>query len=348
MSTELVQHLEFLIENELPFMALRQSDKTSVLVLSQQDNVLHYKPHDTLSHAVFSKFQNKGNQFFIHGDMIKDFSFISLKKTLVTPQNDLSVIAQEGYKALVENAINSLKSSPDFKKVVLSRKQTFNNHIAPQQLFEKLLHQYSSANSYFFYHPKVGKWMGATPEILVKLENDELTTMSLAGTALWVDGEHHTWGAKELEEQEFVTNHIIDALSQSGIADVIVKPLETVLAGSLIHLRTMITATVAYSDHAQIAAALHPTPAICGIPTSVALDFVIQNEGYDRSFYTGYLGVIHPQEKAASYFVNLRCMELLENEAVVYVGGGITAMSDAQLELDETIYKSHTMSSLLK
>lgn len=329
-------------------MALRQAGENTVLVLSQQDSILHDKPHDTLSHAVFSKFQNFQNQFFIYGDVIKEFAFVSEKKILPVPENKLSVAAQKEFKMLVKNAINCLKSNTEFKKVVLSRKQKFYNHLAPEKLFERLLHQYASANCYFFYHPKVGMWMGATPEILVKLENEKLTTMSLAGTALWTDGCIHTWGAKELEEQEFVTNHILVALRQLGIKNVTVEPLETVQAGSLIHLRTVIVARVPYENHQQIVATLHPTPAICGIPTRQALDFILHNEGYDRSFYTGYLGVVIPLKKRASYFVNLRCMELLENEAVVYVGGGITAMSDAQLELNETIYKSHIMSTLLQ
>ena len=84
---------------------------------------------------------------------------------------------------------------------------------------------------------------------------------------------------------------------------------------------------------------------MCGLPRDKAQRFIQDNEGYDRSFYTGYLGIVKASQ--ANYFVNLRCMQLFENKVKIYVGGGITALSDPILEYDETVQKLITMKRLL-
>lgn len=76
---------------------------------------------------------------------------------------------------------------------------------------------------------------------------------------------------------------------------------------------------------------LHPTSAVCGMPKHQALEFILAHEGYDRQFYSGFLGPVH-MEGRSSLFVNLRCMQLAADYASLYVGGGITAQSDPASE----------------
>jgi isochorismate synthase len=92
---------------------------------------------------------------------------------------------------------------------------------------------------------------------------------------------------------------------------------------------------------------LHPTPAVCGLPKAAAKDFILQNENYDRCYYTGFLGEINTNLKT-ELFVNLRCVEIIDTFAAIYVGGGITLDSNPEDEWLETSNKTNTIKSVLK
>ena len=76
---------------------------------------------------------------------------------------------------------------------------------------------------------------------------------------------------------------------------------------------------------------LHPTPAVCGLPKEAAKSFILQNEKYDRTFYTGFLSEIN-DNSVTKPFVNLRCVEIDKKLAEIYVGGGVTEQSDPEKE----------------
>ena len=93
---------------------------------------------------------------------------------------------------------------------------------------------------------------------------------------------------------------------------------------------------------------LHPTPAVCGIPKDEAFEFIKEHEGYAREYYTGYLGMLSSDPDCSSaLYVNLRCMKYADNKVTVYVGCGITAQSDPEMEWQETIDKCQTMFKIL-
>jgi len=123
----------------------------------------------------------------------------------------------------------------------------------------------------------------------------------------------------------------------------------TYRAGSLLHLRTDITGILkrGKATLTNIAAALHPTPAVCGSPQKFAKEFILQNEGYNREFYTGFLGPVNENGASASLMVNLRCMKIENNTARIFVGGGITIGSQPAGEWQETQNKMQTMLQVL-
>jgi isochorismate synthase len=300
-----------------------------------------------MAYGVFSKFKNQEDQVFIYAEEDQYFT-IEKPRLKAVEQMDTTYLVDEEeqnrYIKLVEKAVSVLKET-GMKKVVLSRKQGFPKKASDLEILSNLLDQYTKANCYFFYHPKVGKWMGATPEILVRVEEGKLQTMSLAGTAMYKENEVHEWGKKEIEEQELVTDFIINSLDENGALNIQKSKVNTVRAGSLIHLSTDITASVAMDDKSNMIDALHPTPAVCGMPRDQAMEFILQNENYDRSFYTGYFGIV--DQNSANFFVNLRCMQLYDQEVDLYVGGGITALSDPKSEYEETVNKLLTMKKVL-
>jgi isochorismate synthase len=97
-----------------------------------------------------------------------------------------------------------------------------------------------------------------------------------------------------------------------------------------------------------IASALHPTPAVCGYPQKYAKEYILKNEAYSREFYTGFLGPVSATDKSATLMVNLRCMKIEANTARLFVGGGITIVSDPEAEWQETQNKMQTMLQVLK
>ena len=101
----------------------------------------------------------------------------------------------------------------------------------------------------------------------------------------------------------------------------------------------------------EIVQLLHPTPAVCGLPKEIAKEFIIENEPYDRGFYTGFLGELNcsfTNKKASSdLFVNLRCMEIKNSQAHLYMGCGITKDSIPEKEWEESVNKSMTMKMVL-
>ena len=159
--------------------------------------------------------------------------------------------------------------------------------------FKKLLANYPNAFTYIWFHPKVGMWLGATPETLVQIKDNNFKTMSLAGTQVFNGTTNVSWHPKEIEEQQFVTDYITDKLI--SICNKTAKgTVETIKAGNLLHLKTMIsaqlkpeTALINFID------ALHPTPAVCGLPKLLAKQFILKHENYNREFYTGFLGELN-------------------------------------------------------
>jgi isochorismate synthase len=91
---------------------------------------------------------------------------------------------------------------------------------------------------------------------------------------------------------------------------------------------------------------LHPTAAVCGMPLEPSLEFLKENEGYDREFYSGYLGPVNINNHT-HLFVNLRCMKLLDNQGLLYAGAGVTFDSLPEKEWEETEIKFKTLLNVI-
>ncbi|WP_276979577.1 chorismate-binding protein [Flavobacterium filum] len=248
------------------------------------------------------------------------------------------------FEEIVQKVITSIKKG-NFEKVVLSRKIEMEKKVDLIETFLRLVNRYPTAFRSLFYHPQIGCWMGATPEQLIKVENNHFETVSLAGTHQ--KSSFEKWSSKEIQEQQIVTDYILDSLHREVLSLKVSEPF-TVEAGSLVHLKTIITGDVHSIENTKnIIQNLHPTPAVCGFPKEKALQFINENEGYDRKFYAGYLGLWNEQEASANLFVNLRCLEVEENKINIYVGCGITGESNPEKEFLETEHKSQIMKSIL-
>ena len=106
---------------------------------------------------------------------------------------------KDAFENLVSKGIAAIQKGA-FDKVVLSRKIVLKEQIALVATFQNLIATYPTAFRYLFFHPKIGLWMGATPEQLVTINQNQFETVALAGTQLF--SESIIWTTKEIEEQQ--------------------------------------------------------------------------------------------------------------------------------------------------
>ena len=233
------------------------------------------------------------------------------------------------------------------EKIVLSRiKSTLFSTDKAWALFEKLCSTYPKAFVYMASSEYFGTWVGASPETLLETHADSGFTMSLAGTK--EINSNTTWQKKEYAEQKFVTDYISNILNEQEVASIEINGPYTSPAGNVEHIRSDISFDLQKRKAADIANALHPTPAVCGVPKKESFDLIetveLKDQGYDRSLYCGYIGFV--SEKMTKLYVNLRCCQLTENQAHIYVGGGYTSASTPEDEWEETERKSETLSRI--
>lgn len=337
-------------QKELPFVVYRKPNSDLLSGFFQKNDNLFFTENFTESGFVFAPFNNQDKAILIPENQSQ---FLQEKIALTwgfkySDQFVADSSSKETHLKLVENALLRIHKN-QLKKVVVSRKEAVQlSDVHLVEIYQKLLAKYPNAFVYVWYHPKVGLWLGATPETLLHISDTSFETMSLAGTQVYNGTKNVLWKNKEIEEQLLVTAFIESQLS-SIATNVKINKTETVRAGNLLHLKTTISGTLinkkAYLKNCI--SALHPTPAVCGLPRDQAKDFILENEYYQRTFYTGFLGELHLQNKNTSLFVNLRCMEIENEVAQIYIGGGITKDSNPEKEWEETVSKSNVMKSVL-
>ncbi|MEO6346884.1 MAG: chorismate-binding protein [Aquaticitalea sp.] len=365
------ERLQSQFNAELPFIAFRKPNGSTLKAYLQKDSTLYLLSDYRENGFVFAPFISEKNTVLIPTLNSKtiECNLDKSAKTEKSHQNQNSNIEQKNiHIAIVQSAIEAIKSN-EFQKVVISRKEIIPLHDDnPIDIFRRLINTYETAFVYCFYHPKVGLWLGATPEILMQIEGNQLTTMALAGTQIFDGTLDVVWKCKEKEEQQLVTDFIVDIL-QSSVANLQVSKAETVKAGNLLHLKTSIKANLNRKtlNLEQLLKAIHPTPAVCGFPKEKAKEFILKNEKYEREFYTGFLGELNIKDRTSrnsnrhnvendayvsiktmsNLYVNLRCVQLKDNQAFIYVGAGITKDSIAENEWEETVSKARVIKNIL-
>lgn len=236
----------------------------------------------------------------------------------------------------------------EMEKLVLSGSETFEREesFSPGFSFFKAAEKYVYSYVYLFHSPETGTWLGSTPEILLSGRGREWSTIALAGTRFPNSG-LISWDDKNRREQQLVASYLNDQLSAYGISPAKSDPY-TVYAGELAHLRTDFHFHLGETSRlGRLLKLLHPTPAVSGLPKDKAYRFILANEGYDRGYYSGFLGMLDTKGKTDLY-VNLRCMRIEERSLTLFAGGGLLASSSADEEWEEREHKLHTMLAILK
>lgn len=232
-------------------------------------------------------------------------------------------------------------------KVVLSRRvdcRVDQWSCEPEQLFRKACTMYPHQMTALIVTEATGAWFMSTPEVLLKKNGDRLETMALAGTRKG----NMSWKQKEIEEQKIVADYISNTIKPFADDIVIGQPYDT-FAAALAHIRTDFSFKLRQDAKVNdVVEALHPTPAVCGMPKDRAMGTIRSHESIDRRYYSGFCGPWNLDEDSA-LFVSLRCMEIDGNRNFhLYAGGGLLKESDVRSEWMETEYKMDTMRNVLR
>ncbi len=345
--TQVVNHKK----QNLPFVLYAKPSEKVLRAYLQQDAYLYSISDFSETGFVFATF-NQEQVFYIPQEKATILSeTITDNLEFVFEVKELGAFREQdqlSFQHLVAEAIHEIKSGSCQKIVTSRRESVMVNELDWVKTFQKMTVLYPSAFKYCFFHPGVGMWMGASPEQLLKTDGKKIKTVALAGTRLQSTTDE-AWGQKEVVEQQLVTEFIQQTLAPFVQEMTVSKPY-TATAGTIQHIKTDIEAELKDENLASIIKVLHPTPAVCGMPKAVALDFLKEHEGYDRSFYAGFIGELNVNAltKQTDLFVNLRCMEVLSEKVVaLYIGCGITAESDPEAEFKETVNKAVTMKKIL-
>jgi isochorismate synthase len=190
-----------------------------------------------------------------------------------------------------------------------------------------------------------GTLVGASPELLVSRRGLVVSANPLAGSAPRsgdpdedrANAQALGSSAKDRQEHAFVVEHVFRTLKPL-CEELRHDPEPQLLATANVwHLSTRFSGRLKRPAPTalELAAALHPTPAVCGTPTATAATTIAELEPFERGCYAGPVGWVDA-DGDGEWALALRCAELVGDRATLYAGAGIVAESEPDRELDET------------
>ncbi|WP_144921324.1 isochorismate synthase [Halorubrum salsamenti] len=256
--------------------------------------------------------------------------------------------SREAWRESVEAAVDRIRGG-DLQKVVLA--QALEADLAAEvpraATLDRLAEKYPDCHRYYFEPDASGSaFFGATPERLVALRGRTVETDALAGTT----GRGETpaedeWLAQELlddaknvHEHELVAHTVREQLDPFA-ASVSAGERRVRRLATVQHLHTPITAELNADRHVlDLVEALHPTPAVGGLPPDRALETIHDTEPFDRGWYAAPVGWIDAAGNGA-FAVAIRSAVTTPRRATLFAGVGLVADSDPDREWDEVQLK---------
>lgn len=276
----------------------------------------------------------------------EDYSLPDLGEPVVRPggvQLEGGSTSEEDWTRIVDEVVGLIRSG-EVSKVVLARDlwASAEDAIDHRYVLARLLQRYPST---WAYH--VDGLVGATPELLIRRQGSLATSRVLAGT-ISVDPDQTdpvtraadlTRSRKDVAEHEFAVDSVAHALEPFCSAMNVPETPSVLPLPNVLHLATDITGVVDPEASAlALAAALHPSAAVCGTPTFLARDVICELEGLDRSRYAGPVGWVDANGDG-EWALALRGGQLDRSHPEriqLFAGAGIVADSVPAEELAET------------
>lgn len=263
-------------------------------------------------------------------------------------------ITVDEWQGQVAKAIERIQSRT-IDKVVLARdvNGATTTQIDPRSILRNLAVEYPSTWCF-----SIEGLVGATPELLLRLNRAMVTSRVLAGTISRTGDDEKDLAlaaslarsSKDLEEHMYAVRSVAESLTpfctSTNVPD---SPFVLHLA-NVMHLATDVTGAISefpqHVDTFSILETLHPSAAVCGTPTEIASKVISELEGMPRGRYAGPVGWIDARGDG-ELGIALRCGQITQNRIRLFAGCGIVAGSDPQRELAESQAKFAPMMSAL-
>jgi menaquinone-specific isochorismate synthase len=242
------------------------------------------------------------------------------------------------------------------EKVVLARKvaASFAEPIDIARTLASLTGREPSSTVFAITSPRE-TFIGASPELLVARHGADVRSVPLAGTVrLTGDPELDALevarmleSVKENLEHRLVVDAVAATISSFCGGFEVPREPEVISLRQVAHLATRLDASLdgdpqTWPSALDLAAALHPTPAVGGSPTATALELIRSVEPTGRGLYAGPVGWVDANGDG-EFFIGIRSAQIRGAKASVFAGAGIVAGSDPEQELAETAVKLDTM-----
>jgi menaquinone-specific isochorismate synthase len=238
-------------------------------------------------------------------------------------------------------------SSGELEKVVLARDLVAEaaGPVDPRWPLTRLAEHYPRCWTF-----SVDGLVGATPEMLARLERGLITSRVLAGTIRRTGNDERDLAlaaslarsSKDLEEHEYAVRSVAQALEPFSSSMNVPETPFVLHLPNVMHLATDVAGVVADGvSSLGLAAALHPTAAVCGTPTDRARELIRVLEGMDRGRYAGPVGWID-RYGDGEWGIALRCARIdakRPERLQLFAGCGVVAGSDPEAELAESAAK---------
>ncbi|MXW42258.1 MAG: isochorismate synthase [Acidimicrobiia bacterium] len=250
------------------------------------------------------------------------------------------------YRDTVKHAAEAINAG-ELAKVVVARTVDAIGPVDPTDVIARLSRRFESCVVFGFGRGPLC-FLGASPEVLLELQDDLVTTFALAGTAPrgansaqdQANIDHLISNPKEQSEHRYVVEYLRTRLALAGVDLDPVGPTEVRTLPGIHHLSTKVTGRIVPEPGGvlRLVGALHPTPAVGGTPTTFAQQWISQNEELERGWYAGPVGWID-HRGCGSFYVALRSALASPEGLRLFAGAGIVASSDPEQELIETDLK---------
>ena len=256
--------------------------------------------------------------------------------------------SREGWIRGVETSLERIRSG-SLRKVVLSRSRLIHGAEAydPRRIFQTLHESYPGCYRFYYESGDGSVFLGASPERLVSLHGVTIEADAVAGTSSSEDGSLLD-DPKEKLEHEIVVQEVLTALRP--VADrVEADPIPSAhRLRNVTHLRTRVRAEARPgTDVLDLAARIHPSPAVAGSPRDHAIDLIRALEPSPRGWYAGPIGWANAGGEG-EFTLGLRAARIRGREALLQAGAGIVMGSDPEREWEECESKMRAMEEALR
>jgi menaquinone-specific isochorismate synthase len=286
----------------------------------------------------------------------KDKDLIKLNlDSLSQPKIQAKIEQSHDLKSTIESALSGIEKKELSKIVVASAIDVFS--ASPFQTIATLNNLRKRHPDCYIFSTSNGKgqnFIGASPERLISIQDRQLVTDALAGSAprgktVAEDvqlANQLLKNRKEKREHQAVSDFISERLREFNLTPQQL-PLQILQLSNIQHLWTPIYAQLPQDlKPLEIVAQLHPTPAVAGVPAQIACDRIRQYENFDRSLYASPLGWIDDRGNS-EFIVGIRSALIEGNHARLYAGAGIVAGSNPDKEVAEVQLKFQSLLNAL-